>query len=168
MQQRRLLITVDDDADWLDLLRPALATGDHRFVLAEKAAADRGRAAPEADDAHWRRLYPALEAFASDWSLVFIDNAPWSARHLALLAFRARADYVMIHDVDYFPDNGVFGRTLRQTVPHGDHGERSYDDVLRHWVEYMPPEPWPAPTGPPTLLGSDRHDRFPTVDVANY
>lgn len=161
----RELVTADDNPDWLNRFKPNYATDWHKFVTIPKPSTGIN---PDTYDVHWAYFYSIIADLHEDWSLVFIDNAPWSARHRALGVFRDRADYVMVHDVDYFPDHGVFGKTVRPIVPNVDGGERNYDAELKYWREYMQPLPWPAPTGPPTLLGSNRFDRFPEVDFDKY
>jgi hypothetical protein len=76
------------------------------------------------------------------------------------------ADYVIVHDCDYFPEHGLFGSVVRPLLGPHDRGERNYDQVFSSWREFFPPEPWPfRQTGPPTLLGSNLHevDRFDIV-----
>lgn len=41
--------------------------------------------------------------------LVFLDSAPWESRTLALSLLSELADFVMVHDVDYFPREGTWG-----------------------------------------------------------
>jgi len=97
--------------------------------------------------------------------LVFIDSSPWESRTLALSLLADEADFVMVHDVDYFPREGTWGLGLAPMsdllmayrssgrLSYQDLGVRSYDDVFTSWVECFEPEP-AAPTGPPTLIGS--------------
>jgi len=88
-----------------------------------------------------------------DWSLVFIDQAPWEARTLSLELFKNKTDYVILHDCDYFPANNVFGKQYSPIISSLSTGHRDYSDILKYYVEYFPKH-FASPSGPPTLLGS--------------
>jgi hypothetical protein len=106
-------------------------------------------------------------------SLAFIDSFPWSSRSSLVSAIGKHVDILLVHDVDYFPHNKIFGTELtpiqyRKTgvVRYGKLvvsllGERNYDDVANFWVEAFPDEPGYY-TGPPTLIASD------IVDVRSF
>jgi hypothetical protein len=97
--------------------------------------------------------------------LAFVDSHPWESRTLAISLLADKADFVMVHDVDYFPREGTWGldlapmsnllRAYRQAgkLSNVDLGSRSYGDVFSSWVECFEAVP-AAPTGPPTLIGS--------------
>ncbi len=105
--------------------------------------------------------------------LGFIDSAPWQSRADALMALKNRADIVLVHDVDYFPTNEIFGKELapikrpRNTsknpvrMSSASLGSRTYSDVFLFWMELFP-EFGGYFTGPPTLMGSN------TVDVTKF
>lgn len=108
--------------------------------------------------------YPPNEqhsyVFVDDWeevisnivteniSIVFIDQAPWEARVTTMNHFKDHVEYVMIHDVDYFPKNKMFGTYISEYV-------FDFSDVFKSWGIYYPKLPWPCRTGPPTLVGSN-------------
>lgn len=97
--------------------------------------------------------------------LVFIDSSPWESRTLAVALLADFSDFVVVHDVDYFPREGSWGLDLvpmnnllatyrtAKMISYEDLGLRSYGDVFNSWVECFEPIP-AAPTGPPTLIGS--------------
>jgi hypothetical protein len=99
----------------------------------------------------------------------FIDSSPWSSRSSLVGLMRQRSDVFLIHDVDYFPHNKVFGAELNPIqfkktglVRYGKLdkallGERNYDDLAKFWVEAFPDVPGYY-TGPPTLIASDTLD----------
>lgn len=104
-----------------------------------------------------------------DFVLAFIDSSPFSSRVQALNSLRTRADIILIHDVDYFPHNNLFG-TEREPIRKkpkprvgpirldaGLLGRRDYSDVFSQWKEVFPKYAG-SHTGPPTLIGSNRHD----------
>ena len=136
------LVTLDSDEEWLRRFRSRLESPFHEFRLVQDWAS-------ELDKPDWDR----------DWGLVFVDQSPFEARALTVDRFRDRADYVVVHDSDYFPEHGLFGTALRPLRGPHDLGARDFGDVFSSWREFFPPEPWPfAPTGPPTLLASNRRD----------
>lgn len=88
--------------------------------------------------------------------LSFIDSSPWDSRTIALFKLKEISELVLVHDCDYFPDTGLWGRRLTASDPKdggANHPRRDYGDVFKHWCEYMPTE-MASPTGPPTLVGS--------------
>jgi hypothetical protein len=101
--------------------------------------------------------------------LAFIDSYPWSSRVTALNEVKNRADIFLVHDVDYFPHNKIFGKELSNIrfnksglIRYGKLdrnylGSRNYDDIAKFWVEAFPEFPGYF-TGPPTLIGSNVHD----------
>jgi hypothetical protein len=136
------LVSLDTNEQWLARFRGALQSPLHEFRLV--TAWDDELARPEWGD---------------DWGLVFVDQAPWEARAATVRRVRENSEFVVVHDCDYLPRHGLFGRMLRDVSGPSDHGERDYSDVFTSWREFFPPEPWPLPeTGPPTLLGSNRRD----------
>ena len=115
----------------------------------------------------------AIEAFLTERQtqidLVFIDSSPWQSRVEALELLKDKANVVVIHDVDYFPHNSIFGRES-QPIKHplvrpsltpyfndSRLGRRNYDELFEYWVEIFPRVP-SAPTGPPTLIASNLMD----------
>lgn len=98
-------------------------------------------------------------------SLAFIDSSPWESREVAVRALAHVAETVLVHDVDYFPRNRIFGQELvaprfpnKMRLVHrpraGELGLRSYSDVFSAWVELFPRR-FASVYGPPTLLGSN-------------
>lgn len=142
------LLTLDSNADWLDRFRPQFESPQHEFRLVSDWSEELAR--PEWGDG---------------WAIVFVDQAPFEARALTVERVRLSADYVVVHDDDYFPEHGLFGRMIKPLLGPEDRGERDFDDVFSSWREFFPPEPWPfRRTGPPTLLGSNRND-VTAIDV---
>lgn len=114
-------------------------------------------------------LQDFVESDNSDIDLVFIDSSPWESRVEALEIFRNEAKVVVVHDVDYFPHNNIFGTELEpikfpllhlNLKPYFNYsrvGVRNYDSIFKFWVEIFPRVP-SSPTGPPTLVGSNSID----------
>lgn len=75
------------------------------------------------------------------WDVVFVDQAPWNARHDTIIAFKNIAEYIVVHDSDMHPGF-----------------EFDYTPHLKNYDIYMPAKPYPYKTGPPTLVGSNFND----------
>jgi len=85
--------------------------------------------------------------------LVFIDSKPWDSRTTSLLLLRNVAKLILIHDVDYFPHNAIWGREVEQIkynpVKWNEYGDlqrinlgyRDYSEVFSSWVEAFPIKP---------------------------
>lgn len=141
----RKLVSVENDISWLEKIKIEYPETDkHKYVFVK-------------DD--WKTT---IESFnPSDFSFVFIDQSPWEARHMTLEHFKMGSDYIMIHDVDYFPKNNIFGKYIN---------EFSFDfsDCFTKWALYYPEKPWPGPTGPPTLVGSNKNAMIISPDIFNF
>lgn len=90
-----------------------------------------------------------------DWGLVFIDNATWAARNLAIRKYKDTVDYIVLHDCDFFPNNRYFGKTI-STIKGYKHitGVRDYSDIFKYWIEFFV-DGWEV-NCPPTLVGSNK------------
>lgn len=148
------LLTLDSDHEWLLRYQAELESPLHRFRLVEDWA-------EELTSPQWDEQL---------WGLAFIDQSPWEARAVTARRMKDNADYVILHDCDYFAESGLLGTSIRPLLGARERGERRYDDVFRWWQEFFPLEPWPyEPTGPPTLLASNVHDvRALQIDYAQY
>jgi len=97
----------------------------------------------------------------TEWGLVFVDSSSWKDRVLAIRKYHKTADYMILHDCDYFPNNEIFGvrySTIRPWL--NKTGVRTYDDVFRYWIEFFIKD-WKR-GDPPTLLGSNK------IDLTNF
>lgn len=95
-----------------------------------------------------------IEKDFKSFDLVFIDSAPWSSRYEILKKCRHKSKIIIIHDCDYFPDNKIFGKTLKPLISKYSRGSRDYSDIFKNYLEYFPKK-FHARTGPPTLIGSN-------------
>lgn len=96
--------------------------------------------------------YEILTIFASetDLSVVFIDQGDWDSRAQCVEFFKNRAAIVVIHDSDYLERMGML----------------QYKDHYKFVKTFMPLEPYPYMTGPPTTIMSNIIDVI-TWDI-NY
>lgn len=136
----RKIVTVDNDPTWLIPLKNQYENQDHQFLLV----------------ADWKEALqdPRLQG---PWDVVFVDQNPWEARHESLLKFKDTAQFLLLHDSDYFPLNHIFGTLKKNIISFIDEGERDYGDIFKYWKEFFPKKPWLAATGPPTLVGSNKN-----------
>jgi hypothetical protein len=145
------LVSLDTDPEWLGRYSTRLASPTHKFRLV--------------DD--WRAEL-ASDVWDEPWGLVLIDQSPWEARVDTVRRLRDTAEYVVLHDCDYLPEAGLLGTSIRPLRGPDDVGERDWSDAFSSWREFFPLEPWPAPTGPPTLLASNLRDCDIEIDYADY
>lgn len=89
--------------------------------------------------------YDIIRYFSSetDLSVVFIDQGDWTSRAQCIEFFKNRSEIVLIHDSDYLLSNKLINR---------------YEDHYKHVKTFMPPEPYPYMTGPPTTVMSNNID----------
>lgn len=152
------LISFENDLKWLQTYKQDYPQSDrHSLVFVE-------------GDSWTSTIKKYLDEVPEDSKiLTFIDSSPWESRIHALNLLKARSDLFLIHDVDYFPHNGLMGREIEPIryapanpffygrLKSKNLGMRDYDKVVRHWVEAFPRIPGYF-TGPPTLIGSENID----------
>lgn len=134
----RKLVSFENNKEWYDKMIVEIPPNEnHQYIFVKD----------------WEETINNLPKI--DWSntLVFIDQAPWDARRITMEYFKDVAEYVLIHDVDYFNNNGIFG--TYKMIPGQNIPEYDYSDISNNWKLYYPPKPWPAPTGPPLLVFSN-------------
>ena len=116
--------------------------------------------------AHWVDFMENFDLLTSvDFDVCFIDQSPWLARYETIKRMKNKARFVIVHDVDYFPMNNIFGKTIKPTA-NMQEGEFDFSDVFSTFRVYFPNKPWPGGTGPPTLLGSNFEENFPEIDFS--
>lgn len=131
--QNRKLVSVDNNLEWINKMKETCPEDSlHTYIYTN----------------NWCGTISDL-AKRSNWSIVFIDQHPWEARAISLYAFREISDYVIVHDVDYFPKITAFGNVVSEWV-------FDFSKEFTNWKVYYPPLPFPYPTGPPTLVGTNR------------
>jgi hypothetical protein len=127
----RKLVTYENDKEWINSMIEKIPPNDnHQYVYVKD----------------WDETIKSIPKF--NWSIVFIDQSPWDARVTAMKHFKNHVEYIIIHDVDYFSTNNIFGKTLNDRT-------LNFDDVSDNWKVYYPKHPWACETGPPTLVFSN-------------
>lgn len=167
----RELISIDDNLEWLNKYKNRYLndgynqdnTGWHKFYFVPGKYND-------LDAKHWVTFFEQAP-FLKDkkYSVCFIDQSPWMARYITLQLFKDKTEYIIVHDCDYFPHTGIFGKELRDidrknSIP----GIYDFSDVIKYFKVYFPPLPWAGETGPPTLVGSQYVQDLPDIDYSQY
>ncbi len=165
-EEQRILISVDDDLDWLTRFADKYKDDEwHHFYYVPKNEGQDSQS-PE----HWVKFLDEFHLLkTTNFDLCFIDQSPWLARYETLKRLKGQSRYVIVHDCDYFPIKGVFGSIIEpirstRNLP----GKFDFSDVFRTFKVYFPLAPWPSPSGPPTLLGSDFESELPEIDYSRY
>lgn len=142
----RVLISIEDNLSWLTQMKQLYPESErHHYIYLE----------PKEDGSHWQEFLASYTP-PKDLSLVFVDQAPWVARLWTLKRFESLADYVIVHDVDYFPHNGIFGSITDPNLPFTEEKKYDFSDVFSSYKMYFPPAPWcERDHGPPTLVGTN-------------
>jgi hypothetical protein len=88
--------------------------------------------------------YEIISHFASDTdiSVLFIDQGDWDSRAQCIKFFKNRAELIVVHDAD-----GMQGKPWIK-----------YEDYYKYVKIFVPPDPKPYITGPPTALLSNNTD----------
>lgn len=91
---------------------------------------------------------------STKWGVVFIDYGDWNIRVEAMLKYKDTAEYLVMHDCDYFAANGMFGTEIEPLNNFELRtGKRDYSDMFKWWIEFFV-EGWEQYI-PPTLLASN-------------
>jgi len=148
----RKLVTVESNEEWMDKFIE-YRTSNHEFIQVS----------------NWEAALQDIRHLAMQYDVVFIDQAPWEARYSTIQAIKDSTKYIVLHDCNYFPEHGIFGKNVHGLNGANSRGSRTYGDVFKYWNEYFPLEPWPHPhTGPPTLLASNFKSCDWDIDFKNY
>jgi len=168
-KEGRILITIEDNLEWMSRFTSKYEgkgynpdnSGWHKFFFVPgKNLAD------IENPAHWVKFMDELDLLNEiDFDVCFIDQGPWLARHETVKRMKDKARFVIVHDIDFFPVCNIFGKVVRPTV-NRTAGEFDFQDTFSEFHVYFPNHPWPADTGPPTLLGSNFETVFPPVDYS--
>jgi len=140
--EKSKILTVDTDYSWLE---------KYLYLKNEK---------------HDFKYFPIEEInsfFESDknnWGLVFVDSGTWDSRLSAIMKYKDTADYVILHDCDYFANTKMIGETIKPVnQSENDMGIRDYGkNIFKYWVELTLNDWYEYDSWiPPTLLGSNKH-----------
>jgi hypothetical protein len=149
------LITIDSDPQWALKMEEALKiNGNNSHKINTTTIED------------WYHTLRPLKNIEFDF--IFVDSSPWSSRTMALDLFIKSKAVFLVHDVDYFPHNGIWGRELQSLQNQTERGRRIYSE-FSFWAEFFPNQHI-IDTGPPTLIASNHVDvsTWEFSDSVNY
>ena len=156
-ESNRLLITIDDNEEWLSRYRH-LENDNHKFYLVDKLHDDPLE--------NWITfLDTQTDLLNNDYGIVFVDQDPQKARYETIKRYKNICDYLILHDCDAFPEkrphllpNHTFGKVIKHIVNGTTEGEYDFSDEFIYSKVFWPNKPWPGPTGPPTLVSSQKNE----------
>jgi hypothetical protein len=137
------IITIDTDSNWLNRYMD-LKNDNHDLI-------------------HYDidKLHEFFDNDTNDWGLVFVDSGTWDSRVMAMEKYAKTADYIILHDCDYFPNYNIIGKTIKPVnINEKDMGIRDYGtDMFKNWVEFSLDDWFTYGSWmPPTLVGSNKHN----------
>jgi len=167
----RILVSLDDDLKWLDKSRKKYLgdgyepdnSGWHKFYF---VPGRKNRVDPE----HWITFLDEFDLLEEvDFEVCFIDQGQWLSRYETIKRLKDKIRYIILHDYDYFPEFGIFGKIIRSTnQPKNIPGIYDFSAVFQYFTLYWPSRRWPGPTGPPTLVASNFDANFLDIDYSKY
>lgn len=147
---QRTLVTVESNLQWLNKFTH-LRDAFHEMYHVPAGSAD----SPETGMMWVGFLATRIPNRTFD--VVFIDSTPWSSRKEVFDYYKSKVRVVIIHDFDYFPNNGLIGKTTSiERV--GDKEKITCDlsgEVKNYKLYYPPYSHFVGTTGPPTLVCSN-------------
>ena len=162
---KRLLISLDDNWEWLNIFKEKYKCDSewHKFLFVPgKPSKD----SPSAE--HWIKFMHTCDLLQkSSFDICFIDQSPWQGRVETLKYMKDKARFFIIHDCDYFPRVGLFGKTIIPIIGNSP-GIFDFSDVFQCFKVYFPIYPGRGWFGPPTLVGTDFEEILPEIDFNNY
>jgi hypothetical protein len=121
----------------------------------------------EKDPNPWNKFFNVFPTNNID--ILLVNQSSWDTRFQAVQKYKNIIPFVIVPDCDYFPNNGMFGKTIAKELSDTfTPGKFHFGDTFNHFTVLYPPTPWPVPTGPPVLLGSNTRsvDQFePSVGI---
>lgn len=146
---RRPLMTVESDASWLQPFHKKYHRDWHTFVHA----------------VDWEAALNHPMILDTPWSVVFVDQNPIEARAMSVNLLKNKAEFLVLHDSEYYAKNKYFGKIIEEIEGPHNTGRRDYSDTFRYYKEFFPVPPWHNPFGPPTLVASNKHScDFEVID----
>ena len=165
----RKLISLESDREWFNKFAP-LADKNHSLFYVDATNDDIATTGEI-----WVDFIKQNELISGlTFEVCLIDQSPWIARTYCLEYFKNIVKFIILHDVDYFPKNKLWGEIIDRKIRHEKIKlEMIFDDVVTNYKVYYPPFDYFAlNTGPPTLLCSNLTtlEEFEAldIDISNY
>jgi hypothetical protein len=146
----RKLVSIESDLEWLNKYRHLQ---DESHLLYHVPANNEDSMAT----GHVWTSFIASELSDRQFDVVFIDSTPWLSRKCIFEYFKLKSRIILIHDFDYFPNNGLIGKTVYKEKNQGKEMITCdlSEEVKNYKLYYPPYTHFPSATGPPTLVCSD-------------
>jgi hypothetical protein len=149
----RKIITVESNLEWMNKYKSKYENDNHKFIFTDHNIES------------WNKTSDTFKE--NQWGLVFIDQGFWEARAYSFTQLKNNSDYLILHDCDFFPQNNLLGKNIEQFIDKNNRGKRDYGTDIKYWTEYYPII-FTGPTGPPTLLASQKYNCNIQVDFNQY
>lgn len=150
----RKLISLESNLEWFNKFKH-LEDDNHKFYFIDASNNDTDETGQK-----WIDFINQNETINTmEFEVCFIDQSPWTARTHSLRYYIDKCKYLIVHDVDYFPNAKKWGSVISK-LPTANKKlnkyEMNFSDVSKYFKVYYPPEDYFAgDTGPPTLLCSN-------------
>ena len=169
----RLLISIDDDEAWVKKFAQKYKgdgyeednSGWHKFFFVP------GRTESSYDFEYWITFLDNFEFLkTTSFDLCFVDQHPGLARSETVRRLKDKVKFIILHDCDcYVSGQQELGHLLSPIdADHNIPGVYDFSPSFKFSKVYFPAKPWPARSGPPTLLGSNFEDYIPEIDYDTY
>lgn len=148
---KRKLVSVESNQEWFNKYKH-LETAHHHLYFVDAGNEDSHETGEK-----WVDFLQQKKIDELDFEICFIDQSPWNARTSALRYMLPRCKIVVVHDVDYFPVNNLWGKVIN-TKREGNKvmHKMDFSDVSANFKVFYPPfSHFGGKTGPPTLVCSN-------------
>ena len=150
----RKLVSLESNLEWFNKFKD-LETENHKLFYI-----DAGNDDTDETGIKWINFLNNNEYIRDmNFDICFIDQSPWTARTHTLKHYINSCKYIIVHDVDYFPNAGKWGQIINKIKTNNNKLNKfnmDFSDISKHYKIYYPPEEFFAgDTGPPTLLCSN-------------
>ena len=150
----RKLVSLESNKEWLDKYMN-LEDNNHKLFFIDAGNDDTDNTAKT-----WINFIENNDYIKNlNLEVCFIDQSPWTARTYTLNYFKNKCKMLIVHDVDYFPGHGKWGRILNRLHTNNNNifkYEMDFSDIIKNFKVYYPPEQYFAgPSGPSTLVCSE-------------
>jgi hypothetical protein len=148
------LISLESNKEWLDKFSH-LENDNHKLFYIDAGNNDTNETGQK-----WIDFIENNEIIKNlNFEVCFIDQSPWTAHTYTLNFFKDKSKYIIVHDVDYFPGFGKWGKINHRI--HTDNNalykyDMDFSDVVKNYKVFYPPEEYFAgASGPSTLFCSN-------------
>ena len=151
LNTNRKLISLESDKNWLDKFSNLNDKNLSIFYV------DASNDDIDSTGQIWQDFFKNNDSIKNNFfDVIFVDQSPWIARTYTLEYFKDKAKFIIIHDADYFPIYGKWGKIINN--------EYDFSDVCNNYKFF--------PTIPPTLLLSNTltKEEFENynIDISKY